>query len=674
MPFSKPVWMTETGCPAVDAGTNQPNVFPDPKSSESARPHHSAGTRGDSVQRAFVEAHQGHWAKTGTPTNPFAPETSTAMVDPERQFTWAWDARPFPEFPRNSAVWGDGANWLTGHWLNGRLGCAPLAGLVGAIFADHGLPAPDVGAVRGTVQGMTVLTPGSVRQTLEPLIDAFGLIVTDTGDAQAPVIRITDPYYRPTAVSRAHLCLGKEHGDRTHVSGQTDELPSEVVLRHRDAVTDYRTQSARSRRRDGPSARLIDANLPCTLHPEGALAVANAMLDRLWFGRDTLKFHLPLRFAGLEPGDVIAFDDNIRAHWRITAIDLTDRLEITARSVVRSLAPATPPTLPAHTASPEASGRFGGSPETLLLDLPMLDETAAENNHRIAVYAVPQRPQAVLSSPGADGFELRQTVAANAIMGTLLTPLPPGPPGRYDRASTLHVSLYGGEFSSVTEDLLFAGRNALAIEASDGLFEVLQFRFAEEVAPDEWLLRDLLRGQSGTDDAAAVGAPANARAVFLDRRVVSSGLSAAEVGRTLNWRIGPTGKSVSDRYFTALTAAGGIRALQPLSPVHLRAHPTPDGGIEISWIRRTRIGWNVEIGGSVPLGEERERYRVTLFDSQGAQVHVAETTSASLTLSAAAITTIFAATPATIDVEIGQISARVGPGLAARTILALSPS
>jgi len=674
VPHGKPVWMTEMGCPAVDAGTNQPNVFPDPKSSESARPHHSTGTRGDSVQRGFLTAHQRHWIQVGTPANPVAPSTSMPMVDPERQFIWAWDARPYPEFPRNGATWGDGPNWLTGHWINGRLGCAPLAGLIRAIFADHGLPAPDVDAVRGVVQGMTVLSPGSIRQTLEPLVDAFGLVVTDTGDAQEPVIRITDPDYRPITVAHAQLCLGKDHGDRTHVSAQIDELPSEVVVRYRDALTDYRTQSARSRRRDGPSAILIDASLPCTLHPEGALAVANAILDRLWFGRDTLKFHLPLRFAGLEPGDVVTFDDNPRAHWRITAIDLTDRLEVTARSVVRSLAPATPPALPAHTASPEASGRFGGPPETVLLDLPMLDQAVVENNHRIAVHAVPDRPQAVLSSPGADGFELRQTVAGNAIMSTLLTPLAPGPPGRYDRAGTLYVRLFGGELSSVTEELLLAGRNALAVETAGGAFEVLQFRFAEELAPDEWRLWDLLRGQAGTDEAAAAGAPVDGRIVLLDRRVPPSGLYAAEIGRTLNWRIGPAGRTFSSRYFTALTAAAGTRALLPLSPVHPRAHLRPDGAVALSWIRRSRIAGEEAIGGSTPLGEERELYRITLFDGSGAPAYSAESDKSSLTLSPADIMAIFGFMPDAIDVEIRQVSARVGDGLAARTILPLTPS
>ena len=34
VPESKPIWFTELGCPAVDKGSNQPNVFIDPKSSD----------------------------------------------------------------------------------------------------------------------------------------------------------------------------------------------------------------------------------------------------------------------------------------------------------------------------------------------------------------------------------------------------------------------------------------------------------------------------------------------------------------------------------------------------------------------------------------------------------------------------------------------------------------
>ncbi|MFQ5567135.1 MAG: glycoside hydrolase TIM-barrel-like domain-containing protein, partial [Paracoccaceae bacterium] len=45
VPESKPIWLTETGCPAVDLGSNQPNLFSDAKSSESALPFGSLGVR-----------------------------------------------------------------------------------------------------------------------------------------------------------------------------------------------------------------------------------------------------------------------------------------------------------------------------------------------------------------------------------------------------------------------------------------------------------------------------------------------------------------------------------------------------------------------------------------------------------------------------------------------------
>ncbi|WP_246152399.1 hypothetical protein [Sphingomonas montanisoli] len=53
------------------------------------------------------------------------------------------------------------------------------------------------------------------------------------------------------------------------------------------------------------------------------------------------------------------------------------------------------------------------------------------------------------------------------------------------------------------------------------------------------------------------------------------------------------------------------RSLRPPAPVHLRAGRDGAGGIVISWIRRSRTGalWG---DGNTPLGEEGERYRVTI--------------------------------------------------------------
>ena len=63
----KPIWFTELGCPAVDRGANQPNVFVDRKSSESAVPHFSSGMRSDTAQRRFLEAHHRYWQGDDAP-------------------------------------------------------------------------------------------------------------------------------------------------------------------------------------------------------------------------------------------------------------------------------------------------------------------------------------------------------------------------------------------------------------------------------------------------------------------------------------------------------------------------------------------------------------------------------------------------------------------------------
>jgi hypothetical protein len=91
-PRGKPIVLTEIGCPAVDKGPNQPNVFSDTKSGEGAIPHFSTGARDDVVQRRFIGAVTSYW-------NPEEPDFEEAanpesdvyegrMVDPATICWW----------------------------------------------------------------------------------------------------------------------------------------------------------------------------------------------------------------------------------------------------------------------------------------------------------------------------------------------------------------------------------------------------------------------------------------------------------------------------------------------------------------------------------------------------------------------------------------------------------
>jgi hypothetical protein len=171
-PRSKPVWFTELGCAAIDKGTNQPNKFLDPKSSESAVPYFSNGYRDDLIQMQYLRAMAAYW--TDPANNPRSPAYDGTMLDWDRAHVWAWDARPFPWFPGSRELWNDGENWARGHWITGRAMHQPLGAVVAEICERAGLRDYDVSGLYGLVRGYAVASTGTGREALQPLMLAHG--------------------------------------------------------------------------------------------------------------------------------------------------------------------------------------------------------------------------------------------------------------------------------------------------------------------------------------------------------------------------------------------------------------------------------------------------------------------------------------------------------------------
>ncbi|WP_127076623.1 baseplate megatron protein TIM-barrel domain-containing protein [Rhodomicrobium lacus] len=125
VPRSKPFWFTELGCPSIDKGSNQPNVFHDPKSAESALPHHSTGQPDNLIQRRYLHSMLRFFDETDAAfeetNNPQSTVYDGRMVDVSRIMIYTWDARPYPYFPLFWWVWSDAANWAYGHWIAGKL-------------------------------------------------------------------------------------------------------------------------------------------------------------------------------------------------------------------------------------------------------------------------------------------------------------------------------------------------------------------------------------------------------------------------------------------------------------------------------------------------------------------------------------------------------------------------
>ena len=163
---------------AVDKGANQPSTFPDPKSSEGGVPYFSNGRRDDLIQRRFLEAVLAHLRSR-------AWRDARQAIRCRRSMAGGWSTRPthpsvdlgraaVSGVSRGDAMSGaTAANWETGHWLTGRLGCAPLDALVATILADAGITDVDCVALEESVDGYVIDRPMSPRAALEPLALAY---------------------------------------------------------------------------------------------------------------------------------------------------------------------------------------------------------------------------------------------------------------------------------------------------------------------------------------------------------------------------------------------------------------------------------------------------------------------------------------------------------------------
>jgi hypothetical protein len=670
-PAGKPIWFTELGCPAVDKGANQPNVFPDPKSSAGGLPYYSTGARDDLVQQRFIEAHLNWWdpdaAGFDDAANPVSPLYGGRMVDPSAIHLWTWDARPFPMFPLKTDVWSDGTNWETGHWLTGRLGAPGTEALVRQILADYGVAdIAEVGDLDGTVDGFLIDRVMSARGALEPLSQLLMFEAFESGDRLRFVRR----------GRRARQAFGRddlvEAGERPLIAirrAQETELPAEIGIGFTDALADYRPTSVNSRRLVGGSRRSEATETGVVMSHAVAGGLADTALQDIWAGRETAMLSLPLRTLALEPADICTLDlDGDTRTLMVTRIEDAGSRRIEARTIepdilavvpaaVRALAPAAAPAL--------------SRPEAMLLDLPLL--AGAEHPHapRIAVFAEPW-PGAIAVAIGtpASGFLPRQAIERRATMGELLSPLSPGPVARIDRANAIDVRLYGGALASEPPLAVLNGANAAAIGSAGAGYEVVQFETAELIAPGTWRLSGLLRGQGGTADIMAAGHDAGARFVLLDRAVVPLVISESESGLALTVRCGAAGAVYDPDVFVDVPLIAGRRGLKPLAPVHLRAARAAGGDVTLRWVRQTRTGGDTWEPVEVPLGEAAEAYRVTVLDG-AATVRTFDVATPVAVYAAADQVADFGSLPAAIAFAVAQMSATEGAGVEARRTVAV---
>ncbi len=654
VPGSKPIWFTELGCPAVDKGTNQPNVFHDPKSSESFFPYHSDGGRDDFIQYRYLQAMHSYW--TTPSNNPVSDVYGGAMVDMDHAYVWAWDARPWPDFPSRSETWIDGANYPLGHWLNGRSAMVSLASVVREVCARAGLVEIDTDALHGLVTGFGIGAVEPARSSLQPLMLAFGfdaftvdgvLAFRSRGGAAASSIDLE------RCVISDNTVVARSRGPEAETAGR-------VTLGFVRGDLDYATGAVEALAPDAAETSTAQSSLPLVMSEAEALAIAERWLAEGQVARDSLDFALPPSSLRLSPGDVIGADFGDRHDmFRIDRVEELGQRRITAARIEPDLYRVT-----LRDAGPNAMGGrvdATGPVFALFLDLPLLTGSEIPHAPHLAVAGKPWLgPVAVYSANDDYGYRLKGLVERPAVIGETLGPLARAQAGLWMNAE-LRVRVDTGSLQSRSESDILNGANVAALRhGSAGDWEIIQFRSATLEAPGIYLLSGLLRGQAGTEWVQPRVWPVGTDFVLLNGTVRQVEVPAAARGLDRHYRIGSSARPYDDPSFLHEVHAFDGVGLRPYAPTHLHARREADGAIAIGWTRRTRIDGDSWQGAEVPLGEERETYHLRVLDASGGLLRDFAPTEPRQSYSAAQQQQDSAT--GSLTFEVAQVSARFGPG------------
>jgi hypothetical protein len=641
---SKPIWFMEYGFASVDGSTNEPSAFVDPSSSGSSYPRFSRGRIDFMAQRAAIAATEAEWA-------------GSAMV--QRMFLWTWDARPYPYWPDLRTVWADGANWATGHWVQGKLGASHVAAAVEQITALVGIDAAhlNISALAMMLDGFVIHERTTARGALAQLMQAYfftlveqnGVLVArmrDGGDA----ITITPDDCVPLQIDKRSVPVVLE---------RTEDLvlPETVQVHYLNRLQRYETQVQSASRSTQVAYDTESMRLGLVLSETHARTIAEMQLVRRWAERSTVTLQLPMAYGALQPGDVLSLQsDGASQYLRI------EQVQIGRPGIVRIRATLSESEVwDGYIAPLDGSGGEALLPpadtQCEILDIPALPGDLQDSDTlRIAAAGVQVgwTGASVIRESEYGEDLLLADVESPAVMGACLDLLDAGSCYVIDRVNTLDVALLGeGELSGVSEAAMLDGANVALVGD-----EIIQFSGVEALGDHKYRLSTLLRGRLGTE-AYTASHSIGERFVMLDGNITSIAINPNVTGQGWSLRAVTYGALVTGG--TLLSHIVQSESLKPYGPVHLAAWKDAGGVITLKWVRRVRIDGAWRDGVDVPLMEQREEYEVRVM-SGSSILRSWRATSNSQVYTGAEQIADFGSSPTNVTLAVAQISALVGLG------------
>lgn len=650
VPESKPIWFTEIGYASVDGCTNEPNVFIDPSSSETGYPRFSRERVDFPAQRRALEVAHDVWA-------------ASDMV--EEMFVWAWDARPYPAWPDLLNVWSDGGNWVTGHWIQGKIGRTQLDAIVKHLLLQVGI-APErieLSALKAQVDGIVLHQRTTARAMLEQLQTAYGFDLKESGGRIVAVTRNQESI-KDIVVDVLVPFEGDSPGTLVeYTRTEESELPKRLEVRFLDRFEDYGTSVQAATRDTVTAVDTETISLSLVLSETTAKLLAERKLYERWLGRERWQFQLPVAYAYLEVGDVITLIDSA-----FSVPLLITKLQLGRPGLLRIEGVLHQRSIYDHYIAPVVRGGEEAQPllPTLfaIMDVPTLpSESLSEHSIKCAMVGTqPNWPGGVLlRDNGSGGRDVMLSHNVAAVMGTAISVLPPAPEGNvFDYVSHVDLVLLGSaSVSNVSNADLLRGANAALLGN-----EIIQFGDVEILSDQQVRVSRLLRARLGTQWATGTHA-ASEPFVLLNESLRTVPLSSQDIGQTIGWHMVTVG--LTELEATAQPALYQARALMPYAPVHVMARQLSSGDIVCQWKRCTRGQGEWRDGVDVPLNEASERYGLEVW-SGTTRVHMTEVSSPNYTYTQSQQIADAGSILSTTTLKIWQISDIVGKGYIAANI------
>ncbi|WP_076070697.1 phage tail protein [Sphingomonas montana] len=447
-------------------------------------------------------------------------------------------------------------------------------------------------SVRGAVETLAAAVPSV-------LIDPDGGLVLREGREPPVTLPVT-------ALGTA---VGLQGGVRQERDRRTAGTAADAVtIAYYEIERDYQAGLQRAGR-GGVGRRVTAVELPAVMSATVARDIAERRLATDWAGRHEAVVRLPWRWMGLMPGAAVRLPGaGPVADWRVAGVTI-DRMVVEVRLVAqpaeRGAMP--PPAVPGRAVM--QPDRPHGPTTIAIFELPAgVPGIAAGGGVHVAAAGVSPGWRSALLSGGVDGDATLTPIgrtAPAAVIGRVAVAMPVAGSTLFDARTAIEIVL-------LNDAMALEGRSDAAMLNGANLAlvggELIQFGRAEQIGVARFRLTRLLRGRYGTEAAIGAHGPDERFVLVEPDRLVTMALPATAIGAPAT--IMASGIGDAD----PVEAVGPFLglALQPPAPVHLSATRLVDGTIWFRWTRRSRAGWAWADGVDVPLGEEAERYRLTI--------------------------------------------------------------